>query len=460
MPEEERIRELPISLQGIEVVLQYLNDKDKNASSIRNISERTGLSMRVVKNVLFQLEKFNQVERFVEKNKILPKWRITKFGKKVLKEAKGIEKQTIFQSWKDELIYNITIPENFEKLKEEGKAKLELINKQLNSIQIELSKLLGTVLNLDNPAFEDLLSFIIRRVKFLRQKVSHLPVDLLAKYTVKKKGEKEKKFSKEEEKLLFTEIYFFNSLILNELNRISEFYNKLSQYLDNESISNGFSVAKDLRDEIRILANLFNHRENISVNAHVLSIENLKKISKNKINVNVLDEIIDIPITKEEQRNEIKKIILKFQDRLSKGEKQLNNLSTEIADNIPLFAFYQLILDENQFLNVTIEQLEQVLNELADGGYISGITVIQGDEDHYLKFVQLKAHNISKDEREIIVKALKYQAFSLADMVDAIGWSAEEVKKKLTELTELGLLKYSKSLLQGERWYIVSENNM
>ena len=116
-------------------------------------------------------------------------------------------------------------------------------------------------------------------------------------------------------------------------------------------------------------------------------------------------------------------------------------------------------MDENPSLNITIEQLEQVVNELADRGYISGIKIIQGDEDHYLKVVQLKAHDISKDEQEIISNALKFVAFSLADMVDATGWSVEKIKKILTELTELGLLKYSKSLLQGERWYIVSENN-
>lgn len=460
MPENERTRELPISLQGIEIILQYLNDKDKKASSIRNISDRTELSMRVVKNILLQLEKFNQVERFVEKNKILPKWRITKFGKKVLKEAKGIEKQTIFQSWKDELIYNITIPDNIEKLRDENKANLELIKSKLNFIQNELSKILGTILNLDNPAFEGLLSYIIRRTKFLRQKVSHLPLDPLSKYTLKKKGEREKKFSKEEEKLLFVEIYFFNSLILNELNRITEFYNKLSQYLVKESISNSFSVAKDLRKEIRTLTNLFNHRENISIDTHVLSIDNLKQISKNKINIDVLNEIIDISITEKEQRNEIEKLILKFQTELSRGEKRIDNLSTEISDNIPLYALYQLILDENANLNITIEQLEQVIKNLADEGYISGIEMIQGEEDHYLKVVQLKAHNISKDEQEIISNALKFQAFSLADMIDATGWAIEKVQKILSELTELGILKHSKNLLQGERWYIVSENNI
>ena len=285
-------------------------------------------------------------------------------------------------------------------------------------------------------------------------------MDPLAKYTLKKKGEREKKLSKEEEKLLLVEIHFFNSLILNELNRITKFYNKISQYLVKESISNSFSVTKDLREEIRTLTTLFNHRENVSIDTHVLSIDNLKQISKNKINIDILNEIIDIPITEEEQRNEIEKIVLKFQDSLSKGEKQLNNLSTEITDNIPLFALYQLILDENPNLNITIEQLEQVVNELADEGYVSGIEIIQGDEDHYLKVVQLKAHDISKDEQEIISNALKFQAFSLADMVDVTDWSIEKVQKILSELTDLGILKYSKSLLQGERWYVVSENNM
>jgi len=459
LPEDERTRELPISLQGIEIVLQYLSDKGKETSSIRNISDHTNLSMRVVKNVLLQLEKLNQVERFVEENKILPKWRITKFGKKVLKEAHGIDKQTIFQSWKDELIYNITIPENVEKIKNEGIAKQDVINSKLNNLQNELSKLLGTVLNLGNPPFEDLLGFIIKKVKLLKQKVLQLPLDPLAKHTIKKKGEKEKKFTKEEKKLFFVEIHFFNSLILNELNRTTEFYDKLSQYLDKEYISNSFSVAKDLRDEIRTLTNLFNHRENIKINLHVLSLENLKQLSKNKINVEILDEFIDIPITKEEQKTEIEKIVLKFQDSLRKGEKQLNNLSTEIADNIPLFALYQLILDENPNLNFTIKSLEQVIDKLADEGYIPGIKIIQSDEDHFIKIVQLRAHDISKEEKSIISKALTFQSFSLADMVNETQLSTEHLHKILNHLAELGILKFTKTFLQGERWYIVSENN-
>ena len=62
MKKDNPTRELPISLQGIETILLFLNEKDKTTSSIRNISEQTRLSMRVVKNILLQLEKFNQVE--------------------------------------------------------------------------------------------------------------------------------------------------------------------------------------------------------------------------------------------------------------------------------------------------------------------------------------------------------------------------------------------------------------
>ena len=117
---DNQIRELPKSLQGIEIILVYLNEKDKKPSSIRKISEQTQLSMRVAKNILLQLEKFNQIERVVEKNNSLPKWRITKFGKRVVKEAQGIEKAIEFPSIEDELIYEIQIPNDLESIKSEA----------------------------------------------------------------------------------------------------------------------------------------------------------------------------------------------------------------------------------------------------------------------------------------------------------------------------------------------------
>ena len=258
---ENPSRDLPISLQGIETILLFLKEKDKKASSIRSISEQTRLSMRVVKNILLQLEKFNQVERVVEKNNILPKWRITKFGKRVLKEAKGIEKTIKFLSREDELIYGIEISDNLDTIKEASKYKHDSIISELDTVQIELYKLLGPILNINNPVFEDLISFIIKRIKFLKTRVSNLPLDPIASYTIKKVGEKQRKISKQAEKSLFLETIFFNSIILNELKRISDFNSNLSHLIENEEISNSYTLAKDLREEIRILKSLRYQRE-------------------------------------------------------------------------------------------------------------------------------------------------------------------------------------------------------
>jgi len=457
---ENTSRDLPISLQGIETILLFLNEKDKKASSIRNISEQTGLSMRVVKNILLQLERFTQVERFIEKNNILPKWRITKFGKRVIKEAKGIEKSIKFPSREDELIYGINIPDSLEGIKQVSKQKQDSIISELNTIQVELSKLLGPILNINNPVFEDLISFIIKRIKFLKTRVSNLPLDPIASYTIKKVGEKQRKISKQEEKDLFLEIFFFNSIILNELKRISDFNTNLSHFIENEAISNAYTLAKDLREEIRMLTSLIYQRESINVNSHILSEDDLKQLSKYKVDSKILDNIIQIPMSNDTKQETIKDVVLKFLAMLDKDEKQLNDHNYEITENIPLFALYHLILDENPSLHFTIEELEQIIDSLADDGYIPGIKIIQEDEDHYLKIVQLKAHDISEDESKLISLATKFQKFSLADMIDAIGWSKDKLLKILNDLTTDGILKYSKSFLHGENWYIISEKNV
>lgn len=457
---ENTSRDLPISLQGIETILFFLNEKDKKASSIRNISEQTGLSMRVVKNILLQLERFTQVERFIEKNNILPKWRITKFGKRVIKEAKGIEKSIKFPSREDELIYGINIPDSLEGIKQVSKQKQDSIISELNTTQVELSKLLGPILNINNPVFEDLISFIITRIKFLKTRVSNLPLDPITSYTIKKVGEKQRKISKQEVKYLFLETIFFNSIILNELKRISDFNTNLSHFIENESISNAYTLAKDLREEIRMLTSLIYQRESINIDSLTLSEDYLIQLSKNKVDSNILDNIIQIPINKDKKKEEIKDIVLKFIAMLNKGEKLLTDHNYEITESIPLFALFQLILDEKPKLEITIEELEHIINGLADNGFIAGIKIIQEDEDHYLKIVQLKAHDISEDEVKIISLATKFQKFTLADLIDSIGWSKEKLFKILNNLTSHGILKYSKSFLHGENWYIVSEKNV
>ena len=454
---EKQIRELPKSLQGIEIILKYLNKKDKEPSSIRNISENTGLSMRVAKNILLQLEKLNQIERVVEENKILPKWRITKFGKKVISRAQGIKKKIEIPDREADLLRKITIPSNNENLKKKIKENKDKIVSKLKSMQLDLSKMLGSVLNLNNPAFEDLISIIINRLKLFSQKISNLPSDPTAIYQLRKKGEKLKKVSNEEIRNLLVELYFFDSLIFNELNLINYNNVRLSQFLENEEESNAYSTARDLREEVRILSKLIYDREAIKMNSHVLSLEDLNLISKNKINPEILSNIIELPISVDKQTEGIKKLVLRYISKLNKGEKQLNDYKIELTDNIPLHTFYQIILDENPSYSITIEQLEENINSLAEDGYLPGIKIIQEDEAHYLKLVQFKVQDISKNELMIIKNALELQSFTVADMVGTTGWSTNQVLKTLNHLTELGILKYSKNHLYGDRWYIISE---
>jgi len=71
--------------------------------------------------------------------------------------------------------------------------------------------------------------------------------------------------------------------------------------------------------------------------------------------------------------------------------------------------------------------------------------------------VQLKAHDVSDDETELILIALKLQKFTLADIVDKTGWHLEKSLEFLYRLTNLGILNYSKSFLHGEQWYVRTE---
>lgn len=456
---ENPTRDLPISLQGIEKILQFLSDESKNTLSIRNISEYTGLSMRVVKNILFQLEDFNQVERVIEKNNVLPKWRITKFGKRVLKEAKGKESNGIFPSREDELIHNITVPSKIEDLRKECKIKQEIMVSELNVVQSDLSKTLGPIINYNNPIFEDLIGYMIKRVKFLKQRASNFPIDPLGSARLKKMDEKKIKVTKEEEKLSLTEIYFFYSVIVNELSRISKFISKLSQFLEGEAHSKGYSIAKDLRSELRILSSLINQREHLTIGKHKIPIEELTQILKGTINPSILDNLIEPNLAIEVRTNAVEEIVLKIVENINRGKFQLEDDVYDIRENIPLVSLYDIILDEKPSLSLTIEEFEQIIETLAENGYIPGLTTIQEDEDHYLKVVQLKVHDISEDESKLLTFSLTVEKFTLADILDKFSWKPEKGAEILEHLTTLGILKHSKSYLYGDQWYVVSESN-
>lgn len=448
-------RDLPISLQGIEKILIYLDNCGKETSSIRSISEHTNLSMRVVKNVLLQLEKFNQVERVLERNNVLPKWRITKFGRRVLKEAKIVGKDLTIGNRMEDLLKNINIQPNINKLKAGIRNKQDMIVQELNSIQLDLSKALGTILSENDPYFEDLLSRLIRKIKTLKQRMANLPKDPSLKPKLKKIGEKAKKITKKEEKDLLMEVLFFNSLIYNQSKRISEYSLNLLHLLENQSISISFSIVKILREELRLLYNLVNKREKISTDSHLLSEEELKRISKNQIDQNMLDSILFPPISKEIKEKIIVDLILGLISKLE--SEQIKYGEYYLTKNIPLIALHQLLLSENPELHFTVEELENVINKLANKGYLPGIKVIKQEDLPPYKIVELISTTISEEEIRVIEHAIRLRKFSLADIIDYSGLSTDEVKKILRKLTKLGIIEYSNSNIHGERWYVITK---
>ncbi|GAJ05732.1 unnamed protein product, partial [marine sediment metagenome] len=65
---------------------------------------------------------------------------------------------------------------------------------------------------------------------------------------------------------------------------------------------------------------------------HVFSEHNLKKISNNDLDSNLLDQIIEPLISEEDQQKELKDIVLRFHDQLKKGERQFDNHFIEIKE--------------------------------------------------------------------------------------------------------------------------------
>lgn len=456
-PSNDPTKNLPISLQGIETILIHLYNRDKRTTSMRKIAEKTDMSVRVVKNVLLQLEKFNQVERVTEGDNIIPKWRITTFGKKVVDQVKGLEKQIRFTSKEEELLSSITIPNKFEALEVKLKSSQDLLSQNLNKLQLDLSKVLGPILNLNHPKFEDLVSFIIKRVKFLRQIVNNLPQDLVAKYKLKKVGEKKEKISKNDFKLLYAEAYFLNSIALNQTKRMIEIVERLSAFLETSSISNSYSIGHDLREEVRVLTNIIEQRKLLDIHSHRLDHEELQSLLKNEIQPGILDNILNVSLSRDAIEKCLEEIVLALINRLERGENEFEDHNFKLTENIPLYAFFQLILDENSNLNFNILQLERVIESLSNKGYLPGIQVIELDDNRFLKVVQLKTHDVSEDEKLLISTATQFQKFSLADIIKSTSWSSQKVSKLLERLTKLGILKYSKSFLYGDQWYIVSE---
>jgi hypothetical protein len=448
-------RELPISLQAIETILRYLNEKKKDELvSMRNISRNTDLSMRVVKNVLLQLKSFNQVETIVEENQILPKWKITDFGRRVIQEADGAKKDEKLEEG-NYLLSGIIIPENVDLLRENLKISQEDIISELNSLQINLSRILGPIFNINEPLLEDIISFSIKRVNFLKQTMSNLSLDPVSHFKLKASN-KNKKISEKQTSFVYIEVYFINSVILNQIKHLNQLIKKLTQFIENDAFSSALSFSKQFREELRILSRLINQRNKVGVNSHILKEDELTLLSKNEIKASFLENIINLSKKKEQEEKIIQDLILEFLAKIEKDQPQLKDHNYEIKDNVPLYLMYQLILDEHPEVDISIERFEKIINKLSKEGYIPGIKTIKQNGDIF-KIVQMKPYELSDDEITLIFNAYKLQKFNLDEIVSQVNWSIERVKQILRNLTDLGILNHSKSPLYGDQWYLVSE---
>ncbi|MFO8019565.1 MAG: hypothetical protein R6U96_13140, partial [Promethearchaeia archaeon] len=248
-------------------------------------------------------------------------------------------------------------------------------------------------------------------------------------------------------------------LIANLLNRIQQLTEDISQLVEDGIVSRAFSLVNELRSELRQLDNFISKRESISVHSHVLSEEQREQVGENEISAELVKELMEPVYTNGEKSEALREVVLNFHSKIKQDESKAKKegVTHPVSENIPLYDLYQLILDERPQLHFSIEDLEDTINSLADEGYIPGIRIIQSDEDHYLKVVQFEAHDYSKKELQLISKALELEKFGLTDMVGALGWSTDQVRKTLAHLTEIGILKYSKSFLHGDRWYIVTQ---
>ncbi|MHA1369373.1 MAG: hypothetical protein ACTSRA_06625, partial [Promethearchaeota archaeon] len=278
---------------------------------MRNISEKTNLSQKKVKNILQYLEKSNQIERVIEKNKNIPKWRITKTGKRMLKKSGSKNSRISYPTLDKEMLAKIHIYKDPIRLKEACKDKQEVMNLKLKTLYLEMNKALRLLLNVNEPFLEDLLGSIISRIKYFRQRLNNL-LDPLAAGKISKLGEKSRRVSKEEEKYLLVEILFFNSLIIMEITRFLDFNEDLTNFLENKNYLGALTCAQSLHDELTRLATLINARESININSHVLSKDTILQISKNKFSPDILNNIFRDPIEDGNRLNEIKELILKF----------------------------------------------------------------------------------------------------------------------------------------------------
>ncbi len=434
-------------------VLGYLVGVGSLPTSMREISEATGISMRVTKNVLLQLETLKQVERVTMKNQVLPKWKVSPLGIQVYEEASGVSRKTPPAQFRSkELFDGIEIPNIASKLIGGIPLLHQKVLKHLDGLILDLSKDFGIVLNIGDPRLADNLGEILKQVKYCRQLMGNLPPNPLMPFMLKKYGEKTPKLPKDEEHKVYAEVFFFDSLIVNQASIISGINEEFGNGLLSRDESSINTHIQSLQKETRQLLHFIRMRGTIAVNSHNLSDLNLDSLLANDLSPTLYKGIIQSPLDVDKSEV-LRSLILNSLSISINGD---SSSSTELKpDFIPLLTLYQQLQNAHPELQFSIEQIEEIINSLA-GKYIPGVRIFKGNDGTQLKVIQLASRDLLAEEKEVLSNALQLQKFSLIDIMTKMNWPESKIVKVLQELTKRGMLRHSSSYLHGEMWYVVS----
>jgi len=291
--DEEKNREIPISLRGIESILLALQHKLKKPASIRQISELSNLSMRVTKNILLQLEILRQVERVVDKGQILPKWQLTRLGRNIVSAMEtGSDQKPVIQPFlgiSERLLKNISNPKSIEELNAKIGATHHNGLNLLNGIRLSLSKSMGICYDRDRTQYAECLGNIIKTLMNLKTNFSTLRSNPNAYYSLQKKGRKP--ISARAKKEFLAEILFINQIILNQLNFILELQIEVSRHLEYENYSIVREFLYDFIDQTRLLTYLLQKRRTVDDGIHIFTDIEIKSLLKNNFSKALLEKI-------------------------------------------------------------------------------------------------------------------------------------------------------------------------
>lgn len=446
-------REIPISLRGIGAVLLAMNTKLREPASIRQIKEYANLSMRVTTNILYELRDLKQVEEVKVPGSSNLKWILTSLGKQIA-DAISIGNENPSENFAKKILDNLTlsIPKKNEEINTQITTTHKANVKLLTSIQLDLSKTMGICYSMDYPTIAEKIGFLIQKIKKELAVLDEFRADPLTFYNIKKLGTSASLSSKEKKNLLI-ENQFLSELIHTQLKTIDSIESSLTNYIEtNQSnkIKLGYfnTIFQELSENLRILHHLTRQKSLLETNRNVIKDDDFKKIQKNQVSQQIIENYLPSQIPQRERDRIIQKELLTFISQHIEKDSNSHQF-------IPLITFYAQFYANIEFIGINIEEVERNLNILAEQKLIVGIrTIVNGGTENY-KVIQFTTQDLMEEELRLLRFALETKSFSLTELMDEMEWDKDHTLKILEILTENGLLRHTDSYLHGEKWYLV-----